>query len=386
MRIEKLLLIPLFAFCGTSLFAQQHSDIEFGYDNTSTPNMVIIETDILTCENIPLFQADFVALDPFNQSDLGADDPGFATNVSEGLQLNPGDQTWLKVLDASEHSQFGMGYINFFNQSTDLIELSGRLRVEDNSIGTTDLILDGGAIEVGVNPQFVDTASSIGEIHDHVVFDLLDEASTPVGAFGMMFQIETDFAPADGTMDLVSEPFWIIFNHEMDSGDFASLALPKYGVVNATVDELTPDSFSVTRGSYISGGASELAFSDNSDLSARRRTGDISSRVFLEVETTTSATSPLAIDIQVEASVFARSVVIQSIDLFDFQNSAWVEVDSRTAARFSDATVDASATGNLERFVETGTGVMRARVRFESPNPRQQFTANVDATSWTIKH
>ncbi len=38
---------------------------------------------------------------------------------------------------------------------------------------------------------------------------------------------------------------------------------------------VTPDSFSVTRGSYVSGGVVELAASDNADLSLRRATADI---------------------------------------------------------------------------------------------------------------
>ena len=80
-----------------------------------------------------------------------------------------------------------------------------------------------------------------------------------------------------------------------------------------------------------------------------------------------------------------RSQVVQSIDLFDFQNDVWEEVDSRDASRFTDLVTEISPGGNLARFVQPITLGIKARVRFESVNPRQKFTALIDQAIWIIE-
>ena len=59
--------------------------------------------------------------------------------------------------------------------------------------------------------------------------------------------------------------------------------------------------------------------------------------------------------------------------------------DSRLANRFTDLSTEAWPAGDLSRFVEAGTGCMRARVRFVSTNPRQQFQANIDQMIWSVE-
>ena len=132
-------------------------------------------------------------------------------------------------MDAAAYSDFGVGYVNFYNPLTNSLQATGSLAIYDNSTQTDDLILDGLLIS-GSNPQFVDFGDSSGDIHDHVVFDLLNDATASFGAYGIMFQLQSDFATADGTMDLSSDPFWIIFNHGMSSSDFDNFALPAFGV------------------------------------------------------------------------------------------------------------------------------------------------------------
>lgn len=147
---------------------------------------------------------------------------------------------------------------------------------------------------------------------------------------------------------------------------------------------VTPDSFNVVNGNFISGGISELAASDNADLSVRRSNSDIQSRVFIEFKATSPSASPSGIEFVFEASVFARTNVVQTIDLYDYVAGTWESVDTSNAARFADSTVTVEATGDLTRFVESGSGCMEARVRFLSANARQRFTANIDQVSWTI--
>jgi hypothetical protein len=208
----------------------QHSDVELGYDNLLSPSRIEIEAPELTIEGISLFTSNFVALDPFNPGDLGADDPGFATNDAEGLLLNANDLLWIQALNASSSSAYGAGYVNYFNPGTGMLEAFGQIAVQDNTGSTADLFLNGGSAS-GPNPQFIQDADGDGNIHDHVIFDLLNEGSSPAGAYGVLFRLQSDFAPANGSMDVSSDPFWIVFNRGMSAGDFRNFALPAFGAV-----------------------------------------------------------------------------------------------------------------------------------------------------------
>ena len=76
--------------------------------------------------------------------------------------------------------------------------------------------------------------------------------------------------------------------------------------------------------------------------------------------------------------------MVQAIDLWNYESGIWEEVDTRNASRFSDATVTVSATGDCSRFVESGARSILTRCRFQSVNPRQRFSANIDQTIWEI--
>ena len=150
------------------------------------------------------------------------------------------------------------------------------------------------------------------------------------------------------------------------------------------VATVVPDSFSVTRGSYISGGTLELAESDNADVSIQRATSDIQSRTEFEVKAVSPNATPSSLEVALEGAVFARSTVNQTIELFDYAAGVWEQVDTRAATRFTDSTVTVNATGDLSRFVEAGTMCIQARIRYQSPIARQQFSSNTDQFIWTI--
>ena len=163
----------------------------------------------------------------------------------------------------------------------------------------------------------------------------------------------------------------------LEGGFFMTVDLSPVQTVNV-------DSFNVTRGEYVSGGLPELANSDNSDLVARRANNDIQSRVFVEFKSFSPTETPSRFDLTFEAAVFARSTVVQSIDMFNYDTGDWEEVDSRNAQRLVDLVTVVTPAGDLSRFVEPGTGCIEARVRFQSVSPRQKFSANIDHVIWTI--
>jgi hypothetical protein len=230
MKIYVLFSTIVLATMSTHLFAQ-HSDIEFGYDDVSNPASFIIESDNFTSDNFLLFESEMEERDPFDAGNFSSDEPGFTTNDAEDLLVNAGDQVFLEVLDASQYSDFGVGFVNYYNPTTNSLEALGRLAINDNSDSTADLVLNGASVESGPNPQFLGLGDDDGDIHDHVVIDLLDDATAPEGAYGLLLQLRSDFATGDGDFDLDSDPFWIVWNHGMDDSDFDSLALPAFGAV-----------------------------------------------------------------------------------------------------------------------------------------------------------
>ena len=219
--------------CVSSNLLAQHSDIEFGYDDASNPssfNLSPLSFDETTADGIILAEGSFRELDPFAPGDFSVDQPGFTTNSGVGQIVNTGDHIMINVLDAAVHSDFGVGFVNFFNPATDALEASGRISLIDNTSLTPNLVLDGASIESGVNPQLIGAGNASGNLHDHIDLDLLDDANAPLGAYGFLVQMQSDFAPVDGVIDLSSQPFWLVFNHGMSDSDFETLVLPEFGV------------------------------------------------------------------------------------------------------------------------------------------------------------
>lgn len=220
-----------------------HSDVEFGYDDTSNPTSIVVENDETSSEGIQFWEADFVVLDPANTGDYGTDDPGFATAIGEGLQLNNGDNVFIRPLNAQTHpsSNLGVGYVNYYNPTTQLLEAANRIAVMDESLGTVDLVLDG-ATATGDALQFVGTFNAGSDMDDHIVFDLLDDATAPDGAYGVLLEIEVQ--QANGSPAIVSDPLWFVFNNNLSEEVFEGAALASFGIVeSATVPEPTSLAF-----------------------------------------------------------------------------------------------------------------------------------------------
>jgi hypothetical protein len=143
-----------------------------------------------------------------------------------------------------------------------------------------------------------------------------------------------------------------------------------------------PDSYERTAGIYVSGGLADLLESDDSDLTIRNFGAG---SVEFEIKGVSPVANPSAFEVTFEASTSPLlSNVDQTIELYDYDDESWVEVDVRRAARINDDVVTVAATGDLSRFVENGTDCVEARVRFKSVNPRRRFVSDSDQFKWTI--
>jgi len=226
MKLQTYIAFLVMACATSTLHGQGHRDIEFGYDDASNPTQIVYTPQGfvgVTADGIDVYESSMVALDPFLPNDFSNDQPGFATDLSEGLMVNPADLISLNFLDASQESSFGVGYVNFYNPATDKLEATGRIEVEDNTNSTIDLVLNGDSVESGDLLQLVDLADSGGEVHNHITWDLLDDDTAPNGAYGLLVELES-------SSGFSSDTFWIVFNHGMSATDFEELALPKFGV------------------------------------------------------------------------------------------------------------------------------------------------------------
>ena len=233
MKFRILFSASLFCLLAVSAYAQDHGhegDAEFGY----VGGELVITNGELTTEGIPLFEGDIGMLTELGGS-YGAEDPGFEVPGSTGS-----DTAWLNVVDASQFSSVGVGYVNYYNPNSDSIELllgpTNQISIIDNSVGTEDLVL--GTSLSGDNPQYLGIEDLDGEIHDHVIFDLND--TMPAGAYGIMLQLQTDldFDPSlPFNPEHTSPEFWIVLNHMMDEEDFENFAVPAFGPPSGAVPE-----------------------------------------------------------------------------------------------------------------------------------------------------
>lgn len=202
------------------------------------------------------------------------------------------------------------------------------------------------------------------------------------------------------TADVISPNFGMLAFHansnvfgstnvagEPDNGiDFSNIVVT-YATSSTGPLTVTPTTVTATRGTYFGGDETDLADSDNSDYQLRRSNTDIQSRTEFEVKATSPTETPTSMEFTLEGGVFARTNVVQTIELFDYDAAAWVEFDSRNANRIPnpDSVVTIAATGDLARFVEDGTRCIEARIRYQSDNPRQGFASNTDQTIWVIE-
>ena len=264
--MKKYFLTALFAVLFASVSHAQHSDIEFGFADplADTPEFEI-ENDVVNNEGIQVAEGSFTGVGTL----INTDNPGFITPADEGLVVNSGDQIFVRVLNTADEdspSSIGNGFVHFFDPNTGTVQSDGGTVTILGNAGSsqpTSSAFDGDVVQSGSGVLFLAAASDgtavsnipqsaldegeenvdlgVGEIHNHLNFDLaLDDAST-VGAVGLLLQFEADLASTPGAgIDVVSNPFFLVFNNGLDDDVFDTEALAAFGVVeSAAIPEPT---------------------------------------------------------------------------------------------------------------------------------------------------
>jgi hypothetical protein len=230
-----------------------------------------------------------------------------------------------------------------------------------------------------------DVSSAALPVHDGDVLAFGISTSSSVGPYFLLVAAD-NYAGGDSVNRLLNPPGgppdpWQLPNAPFQDHGFRTFV----ETTGAGPTVVAPDSLTVTRGNYVSGDATSLASSDNLDLALQRLNTDIQSRTEFEVMGTSPTATPTRLDITLEGAVFARSTVVQTIELWDRVAAEWELVDTRNATNITDSTVTVVTTGDLSRFVDQSNLSMRARIHFQSLNPRQRFASNTDQFVWTIE-
>lgn len=238
-----------------------HSDIEFGFAPDSEELEFEIENDTVNDDGFQVFEGSFgIALG--NESTT--DNPGFITPVDEGLTVNQGDNIFVRVLNAgaTDGNTIGSGFVNFYdpNQPDAGIQSDvGTITVIGNDPNDPDedivAVFDGDVPVSGIVSLFLAEGSDgtfqsdlppsllgdeegdeqnielgVGEIHNHLNFTFTADADVP-SAVGLLLQFEADLASVDGDgIDVVSDPFFLVFNNGLSEEVFETRALPAFGV------------------------------------------------------------------------------------------------------------------------------------------------------------
>lgn len=153
----------------------------------------------------------------------------------------------------------------------------------------------------------------------------------------------------------------------------------------ATEQTVNPDTFTVTRGNVTSGGLSDLLTSDDHYLAVKAGVIPFLTDypVSINITGTSPVQTPSTLKIQLEAHC-QLSIINQTIELYDYTTSSYVQVDLR-AATTTDSTVLITAS-NPARFVQTGTRLVSARLRWRAatPPPLLAWLVSVDQAVWKI--
>lgn len=150
--------------------------------------------------------------------------------------------------------------------------------------------------------------------------------------------------------------------------------------------EVLPSGFTVTRGVQTGGGLQDLFNSDDSYLriEARRPTEIAAASVELVVEGTSTIQTPSELKFNFEGAT-SGTPAMQRIELFNFQNSTWETVDERTAPQ-QDTAVVVTITTNPTRFVQSGTGLVRARIGYHDRGVTFiSWDGRYDRCTWTVR-
>ena len=203
----------------------QHADVRFSYD---ADEIVLRDGIVGNTDGFQIFEGTFPT------SGLAVrftENPGFLSEIINGDMVLPGDEIELEVLQSSTFESF----LTYYDPSTDTMSpTDATITIEDNAGSNTSDIEIANLAITGENPQFIQTASSAGEVHAHIDFTLSSEALE--GAYGILFRLNTTNPMFDS-----SQPIWLVFNFGLSPVEFDECAIPAFVGTNVLLGDVNGD-------------------------------------------------------------------------------------------------------------------------------------------------
>jgi hypothetical protein len=175
----------------SSFAAAQHSDVEFSYAGG--------QIDVEFGPDGPVFEGDFPTSGALNGFTT---EPGFASEVDEGLGIGPGDAVHYNV----------RGPFRYHNGSA-FAPTAATITGDDRPAGTVVINSDTTTAE-----GLIGDANGVGDFHSDPGWFLSVPAA--IGAYGVLLNLETD-APGIAA----SDPFYLVFNYGLDEPNFDAALL-----------------------------------------------------------------------------------------------------------------------------------------------------------------
>ncbi|MEM7457069.1 MAG: hypothetical protein AAF456_22190 [Planctomycetota bacterium] len=147
----------------------------------------------------------------------------------------------------------------------------------------------------------------------------------------------------------------------------------------------TPVDYSVSRGSLDRGEIVDLHSANQVSVAVSRNPLDVQSVVEFSFSTSSANFAPESLQFKIVSRVNSKPAITRRLELFDYDASDWVIVDTGIANNTGFSSVVVAATGDLSRFVEPVSGAMEARVRFSASSNRARFAALIDQVQWIIE-
>jgi hypothetical protein len=157
-------------------------------------------------------------------------------------------------------------------------------------------------------------------------------------------------------------------------------------IAGGNEETVTPDSFTMFRGSVVSGGLGDIQTSNNSYLTVRPGAVFSNSEypIQLIVEGNTSLHTPTEVHFSIESFVSTNNLQ-RKIELFNYDTDTYEQVDLQGASQ-TEGVVEVNITSDAARFVDSATGNIKAKVSWKATAATfvYPWTSKIDHIFWVI--
>jgi len=223
---------------------------------------------------------------------------------------------------------------------------------------------------------------------DPLTYNVYFEANDPTPD-ELVSENQTGTSYDPGTMEYETTYYWQIVawdNHGAHTAGPIWSFTTEEEIITTTV---YPSDYTIVRGNYVSGGLSDLSYSDDSYLVVEIgfTLTNLEPPVWLRLTATSPSTNPTELTFTFESHVNKQGAIQQTIELYNYTSESYEVVDTRMAST-SDQTVEVTISSNPSRFINTSNSEMKAQLKFIQTGPIVGYPWQVyfDQTIWSLTY